>query len=173
MVLLGSAVPLRAYGVRSRRTSALREQLGLVLGTKSKIGDGSDLGTCCARVTSVADFRLHVSVDLQLFPQLSPFRRPVGALWEPHWRPCKVKVMLAYSHSLYYDHQGFRPFSPDHREAARSVGPAAARVQVHCDLQNSVYMRSRDRVHGGHVGSKFIIVLLLGNVAMGQAAYMG
>ena len=33
-------------------------------------------------------------------------------------------------------------------------------------------MRSRDRVHGGNVGSKFIIVLLLGDVAMGQAAYI-
>ena len=38
-------------------------------------------------------------------------------------------------------------------------------------------MRSRDRVHGGYVNllaaSKFIIMLLLGNVEVGQAAHMG
>ena len=44
-------------------------------------------------------------------------------------------MMLAYGHSLSYGHQGFRPFSPDHREAAGPVGPAVARVQVHCDHQ--------------------------------------
>ena len=39
-----------------------------------------------------------------------------------------VKVMLVYSHSLSYDHQGFRPFSPDHKEAAGPVGSAVDRV---------------------------------------------
>ena len=34
-------------------------------------------------------------------------------------------------------------------------------------------MRSRDRVHGGHVGNNLSYVLLLGNVEVGQAAYMG
>ena len=33
--------------------------------------------------------------------------------------------MLAYGYSLLYDHQGFRPFTPDHREAAGPVGPAS------------------------------------------------
>jgi hypothetical protein len=33
------------YGVRPRRTSALEAQLGLVPGTKSKIEDGSTVGT--------------------------------------------------------------------------------------------------------------------------------
>ena len=55
---------------------------------------------------------------------------PRGSLTGGH-----VKVMLAYGHSLSLDHQGFRPFSPDHREAAGPVGPAVARVQVHCDHQ--------------------------------------
>ena len=55
---------------------------------------------------------------------------PRGSLTGGH-----VKVMLAYGHSLSHDHQGFRPFSPDHREAAGPVGPAVARVQVHCDHQ--------------------------------------
>ena len=56
------------------------------------------------------------------------------------------------------------------------MGPAVARVQVHCDLQTvstCALETSRDRVHGGNVGSKFITVLLLGNVEVGQAAYMG
>ena len=48
---------------------------------------------------------------------------PRGSLTGGH-----VKVMLAYGHSLSLDHQGFRPFSPDHREAAWPVGPAVAGV---------------------------------------------
>ena len=57
-------------------------------------------------------------------------RTPRGSLTEGH-----VKVMLAYSHSLSHDHQGFRPTTPDHREAAGPVRPAATSVQVHCDHQ--------------------------------------
>ena len=60
-----------------------------------------------------------------------------------HWPCCSsiisteghVKVMLACGHSLSHDHQGFRPFSPDHREAAGPVGPAVTRIKIHCDLQ--------------------------------------
>ena len=44
-------------------------------------------------------------------------------------------MTLTYGHGLSFDHQGFRPFSPDHREAAGPVGPAVARVEVHCKLQ--------------------------------------
>ena len=55
---------------------------------------------------------------------------PRGSLTGGH-----VKVMLAYGYSLSYDHQGFRPFSPDHREAAGPVGPALASAEVYCDLQ--------------------------------------
>ena len=46
-----------------------------------------------------------------------------------------AKVMLAYGHSLFLDHQGFGPFSTDHREATGLVGPAVARVEIHCKLQ--------------------------------------
>ena len=46
-----------------------------------------------------------------------------------------VKVMLAYGHSLSYGHKGFRPFTPDHREAAQPVGAAVASVEVRCDHQ--------------------------------------
>ena len=56
--------------------------------------------------------------------------RPVDDPHEGH-----VKVMLAYGHTLSYGHKGFRPFTPDHREAAQPVGAAVARVEVHCDLQ--------------------------------------
>ena len=42
-----------------------------------------------------------------------------------------VKVMLAYGHTLFYGNQGFRPFTPDHREAAQPVCRAAvARIEV-------------------------------------------
>ena len=121
---------------KPRRTSALREQLGLVLGTKSKIGDGSDLRTRPTQVTSVADFPICFLGRALAGPPTFTirFRRPVGAPREPHWRPCKGDK-LAYGHSLSLDHQGFRPFSPDHREAAGPVGPAVARVEVHCKLQ--------------------------------------
>ena len=44
-------------------------------------------------------------------------------------------MVLVYNHSLSLDHQGFRPFSLHHREVAGPVGPAVARVQVHCKLQ--------------------------------------
>ena len=45
------------YGVRLSSAHSLEDQLGLFLGTKSKIEDGSDLGTSRAEVTSVADFQ--------------------------------------------------------------------------------------------------------------------
>ena len=44
-------------------------------------------------------------------------------------------MMLAYGHILSHGHQGFRPFSNDHREAAGPVGPAVARIKVYCKLQ--------------------------------------
>ena len=59
-----------------------------------------------------------------------PRGRPAGDPHEGH-----VKVMLAYGHTLSYGHKGFRPFTPDHREAAQPVGAAAARVEVLCDHQ--------------------------------------
>ena len=46
-----------SHGARPSRTYSLEDQLGLFLGTKSKIEDGSDLGTSRAEVTSVADFQ--------------------------------------------------------------------------------------------------------------------
>ena len=94
-------------------------------GLKSKIRDRSATRTLAARGTTVADSQMHASFELQ-----GP---PTFATSPPHGHPVEghVKVMLAYSHSLSHDHQGFRPFSPDHREAAGPVGPAAARVEVH------------------------------------------
>ena len=60
-----------------------------------------------------------------------------AAPWAPHGRLTigHVKVMMAYDHSIFLDHQGFRPFSTDHREAAGPVGLAVARVEVHYKLQ--------------------------------------
>ena len=82
-------------------------------------------------------------------------------------------MMLAYGHSLSYDHQGFMPFSPDHREAAGPVGPAVSRVQVHCNLQTvtSCDLATASTAVIGLVD--FGTVLLLGIVEVGQAAYMG
>ena len=48
------AVPVR-YGVRPRETCTLRDQLGLVPGTKSKIADRSDMGALWRHVTTVGD----------------------------------------------------------------------------------------------------------------------
>ena len=81
--------------------------------------------------------------------------------------------MLAYSHSLSHDHQGFRPFSPDHREAAGPVGPAVARVEVHCKLQTVASCALATASTAVMEVSNFSKVLLLGNVEVGQAAYMG
>ena len=83
--------------------------------------------------------------------------RHFATLWAPRGSLTggHVKVMLAYGHSLSLDHQGFRPFSPDHREAAGPVGPAVARVlRSILQASNSDFMRSRDRVHGGHGGDE-------------------
>ena len=45
------------YGVRLCSAQTLRDQLGLVPGTKSKIEDGSREGTSVTLATAVADFR--------------------------------------------------------------------------------------------------------------------
>ena len=84
-----------------------------------------------------------------------------------------VKVMLAYSHSLSYDHQGFRPFGPDHREAAGPVGPAGASAQVHCKLQAVASCALATASKAVMEVSNFSKALLLWNVAVVQAAYMG
>ena len=102
------------------------------------------------------------------FRAAPPRGRPADDPHEGH-----VKVMLAYSHSLSYDHQGFRPFAPDHREAAGPVGPAVARVQVHCKLQTMPPCALATASTAVMEVSNFSKVLLLGNVEVGQAAYMG
>ena len=81
--------------------------------------------------------------------------------------------MLAYSHSLSYDHQGFRPFGPDHGEAAGPVGPAVASAQVHCKLQTVDSCALATASAAVMEVSNLSKVLLLGNVEVGQAAYMG
>ena len=65
--------PQHAYGVRRPGAYSLGDQLGPERGPKSKIGDGSDLGTLHTQVTSVGDFRLHACVELQLIPRFSTF----------------------------------------------------------------------------------------------------
>ena len=93
---------------------------------------------------------------------------PRGSLTGGH-----VKVMLACGHSLSHDHQGFRPFSPDHEEAAGPVGPAVARVQVHCDHQT---VPSRALMAASTAVMEEMIctsMLLLRSVEVGRAAYMG
>ena len=81
--------------------------------------------------------------------------------------------MLAYGCRLSHDHQGFRPFSPDHREVAGPVVPAVARAEVHCKLQTvpSCALATASTAVIGLVD--FGTVLLLGIVEVGQAAYMG
>ena len=63
-------------------------------------------------------------------PSWSPDFRHFATPWAPRESLTggHVKVMLAYGHSLSHGHQGFRPFSPDHGEAAGPVGPAVGRV---------------------------------------------
>ena len=81
--------------------------------------------------------------------------------------------MLAYSLRLSYDHQGFRPFSRDYRKAAGTVGPAVARVQVHCDHQT---VPSRALTTASTAVMEVMIytyMLLLRSVEVGRAAYMG
>ena len=47
----------RPYGVRLCSAYTLRDQLGLVPGTKSKIEDGSAVGTSVTFLMTVGDFR--------------------------------------------------------------------------------------------------------------------
>ena len=58
ILLLLLLLLLRAhpYGVRPSRTQSLGDQLGLFLGTKSKIADRSGMETLGGHVTTVADF---------------------------------------------------------------------------------------------------------------------
>ena len=81
--------------------------------------------------------------------------------------------MLAYSHSLSYGHQGFMPFSPDHREAAGPVGPAVAGVQVHCKLQTVPSCALATASTALMEVMIYTYMLLLRSVEVGQAAYMG
>ena len=63
------------------------------------------------------------------FFTISPPRgRPAGDPREGH-----IKMMLAYGLTLSYGHQGLRPFTPDHREAAHPMGTAVSRVEAFCD----------------------------------------
>ena len=55
---------------------------------------------------------------------------PRGSLTEGH-----VKVVLSYGYSLSHGHQGFKPFTADHREAAQPMGAAVAGVEVLCEHQ--------------------------------------
>ena len=52
-----SLADVRRYGVRRLRTYSLRDQLGPVPSTKSKIEDGSAMGKALALGAAVADFR--------------------------------------------------------------------------------------------------------------------
>ena len=79
----------------------------------------------------IFDFRPRASPSWSLsFHHFATPGTPRGSLTEGH-----IKVMLAYGCRLSHDHQDFRSFITDHREAAGPVGPAVARVKVHCDLQ--------------------------------------
>ena len=82
-------------------------------------------------------------------------------------------MMLVYSHSLSYDHQGFRPFSPGHGEAAGPVGPAVVRVKVHCDHQTVPPCALTTASTAVVEVVDYSMMLLLGSVEVGQAAYMG
>ena len=85
-------------------------------------------------------------------------------------------MMLAYGQSLSHDHQGVRPFSPDHREAAGSVGPAVTRVQVYCMTIKQcldVHSRPHPRSTALMEVMTYTYMLYLRSVEVGQAAYMG
>ena len=89
-----------------------------------------------------------------------------------------AKVVLAYRHRLPHGHQSFRTFSPDNKEAAEPVGPEGASLLVHCDHQTvPPCALGLATAFGGQMSvmevSDFSIVLLLGNVEVAQAAYMG
>ena len=79
MILSFTFVYVLAYGVRSRRTSALRDQLDAAPAMASQIGDGSTVRKAIAHRTAVADFRKSAPLDLQLVPQFAllagPWRR--------------------------------------------------------------------------------------------------
>ena len=80
---LGSA----RYGGRPRPsiTHTFGDQLGSVRGTKSKIEDGSDLGTSLRQVTSVADFWKRLRFGPQLVPEFPHSARP-SARRQPPWQ---------------------------------------------------------------------------------------
>ena len=58
------------------RAQTLRDQLGLVPSTKSKIEDGSDTGTLRPQVVTVADFRKLLRFGPQLVPRFPHSARP-------------------------------------------------------------------------------------------------
>ena len=81
--------------------------------------------------------------------------------------------MLVYGHSLSHDHQGFRPFSHDRREVAGPVGPAVARVQIHCGYQTVPSRALATASTALMEVMTYTYMLYLRSVEVGQAAYMG
>ena len=74
---------LFTYGVRPSSAQSFGDQLGRVRGTKSKIEDGSDLGTYHTQVTSVGDLAGAQRLRVQLVPELSHFLLLSAALSRP------------------------------------------------------------------------------------------
>ena len=158
------------YGVRPRETYTSRDQLDAALGRtnqKSATAVRRRRPLRVAQPSRIFDFRPRASPSWSLsFHHFATPGTPRGSLTEGH-----IKVMLAYCCRLSHDYQGFRPFSPGHREAAGPVGPAVARVEVHCKLQTvtSCVLATASTVVMESMNQRN--VLLPRNVEVGQAAY--
>ena len=68
------------YGVRPSRTHTFGDQLGLVPGTKSKIEDGSTVGTSVHPPYCRRGFSIAVTARRPAGPRNSAFRTAVGAV---------------------------------------------------------------------------------------------
>lgn len=66
----------QGYGVRPRETYTFGDQLDAAPGRKSKIRDGSAIGTRVTDGTAVADFRFRFWCGVQLVPEIRPFCGP-------------------------------------------------------------------------------------------------
>ena len=90
-----------------------------------------------------------------------------------HVMPWAARMMLHVDYSLSHGHYGTMSCSSDHREAAGPVGPAVASAQVHCKFQTVASCTLATASTAVMEVSNLSKVLLLGNVEVGQAAYMG
>ena len=107
----------------------MEDQLGLVLSPKSKIEDGSTVGTSLTHRTAVADFWFPYSVELQLILRFAPLSAPA----DPQCRSHRIGILptsLTAATELSRAKSISETSTSTHRIAALNSSDIVARVGI-------------------------------------------